>query len=63
LSNGSLQIKTEGEARITNNIQASGDLFNWIELTNMAFPHPTGTIIDPFATNCVQRFYRSAVIP
>jgi hypothetical protein len=61
LSTGSLQIKIEGEAGITNTIQASSDLFNWIDLTNMVFTNPTGIFVDPFATNYNQRFYRSRV--
>lgn len=63
LSNGSLQIKIEGEAGITNTIQASSDLFNWTDLTNVVFTNPTGTLVDPFATNYIQRFYRSIVFP
>lgn len=63
LSNGLPQIKIEGEAGITNNIQTSSDLFNWIDLTNMVFTNPIGTFVDPSATNCIQRFYRSVVFP
>jgi len=63
LLNGSLQIKIEGAAGITTTIQASSDLFNWIDLTNLVFTNRTGTFVDASATNCIQRFYRSVVFP
>ena len=61
LPNGSQQIRIEGEAGITNTIQASADLSTWTDLTNVVFGSPTGWYIDPFAAKFNQRFYRSIV--
>jgi hypothetical protein len=61
LPDGSLQIRIDGEAGLTNTIQISSDLSNWADLTNVIFSHPSGWIIDPFATNSNHRFYRSVV--
>ena len=60
-ADGSLQIKTEGQAGVTNTLQASSDLSNWMDLTNVVFTNQTGVFVDPFATNYIQRFFRSQV--
>jgi hypothetical protein len=61
LPNGSLQIKLEGESGLTNQIQFSTDLSNWLNLTNFVLTNSVGQFVDPFSANVNHRFYRSVI--
>ena len=61
LANGDVQFKLNGQSGQTYAIQASTNLADWVDLTNVVLTGETGQFSDSSATNFSQRFYRALV--
>jgi hypothetical protein len=59
LPHGEVQVALKGPDGQTYSIQASTDLSQWIDLTNVVLAHSSAQFVDQSATNHPQRFYRA----
>ncbi len=60
-SSGTVQVSLSGSPGWTYSIQASTNLTDWLNITNLALTNTCGQFVDPAATNFPQRFYRAVV--
>jgi hypothetical protein len=59
LSTSGFELTLSGVACQTYNVQASTDLLNWIELTNLAVTAGPRLFLDQAATGLSRRSYRA----